>query len=262
LGSCTTFKGSVSIRNNYAQGLDLGTLQSITGDFSVVSAPNITGIQAGSLESIGGSFTLTDDQTLATLTFPKLTSVGSIEFTGLPNLNVLNWGGPLKSASTLHVENTFLQSLDGINLQTVKAINIANNKLLQSLSFQVTTISGNVQVVNNGDRLQVQFPNLESAQNITFRNVPSLSIPSLKNVTGSLGFYDGTYESISGVNLTSVGGTLAFNGNTKLDNVSLPALTTINGGFQCQNNTVLTQVEFPLLNSVAGAVDFYGPFTR
>jgi lipopolysaccharide export system protein LptA len=262
LGSCTTYTGNIEIQSNFANALDLGSLRSIQGDITAKNAPNITGITGGSLQSISGTFTLNNCQNLAQLQMPKLTEIGDIEFTGLPFLNTLSWGSSVTQVTTLNIQNTFLQSLDGINLQSgVKSITIANNKLLQAVNFQVSSIAGNVIVTNNGDRLQANFPNLETVQNLTFRNCPSISIPSLMNVTGSLGFYENSFQNVSAANLTSVGGTLAINGNTQLNNISLPILKTIGGGFQVQNNTVLGEVTVPNLQTVGGAVDFYGAFT-
>jgi len=106
--------------------------------------------------------------------------------------------------------------------------------------------------------MNVQFPNLQTAQNITFRNCPTISIPSLMNVTGSLGFYTNSLSTLSAVNLTSIGQSLAINTNSALTNISLPVLATIGGGFQVQNNTQLTNLTMPALTTIGGALDFYG----
>lgn len=81
------------------------------------------------------------------------------------------------------------------------------------------------------------------------------------NVTGSLGFYENSLTTISAVNLTSVGQSLAITANPNLNNISFPAVTTIGGGFQVQNNTNLQQVTVPNLQTIGGALDFYGGFT-
>jgi len=133
--------------------------------------------------------------------------------------------------------------------------------LLQDVSFQVAKISGSVNIESNGDKLAASFPNLQTAQNLTFRNCPTISIPSLANTTGSLGLYESSFTSILAPNLTSVGGTLAINTNTVLTNLSMPLLKTISGGLQVQNNTELTKITFPALQTVTGATDMYGNFT-
>jgi hypothetical protein len=219
-------------------------------------------VGADGLQEIGGDFTVNNCQILSTLSFPFLTTVGSLSLQALPNLNTLGFSANVASAKTLNIQNTFLGTLDGINLQTVDSIYIANNRLLQDISFQVSNISQSLVLESNGDRLTASFPNLQTASNLTFRSCPSVSIPSLHNVSGSLGFYENTMTSISAPNLTLVGGTLAVNTNTKLTNITFPALKTIGGGFQVQNNTQLTEVSFPAVQSIGGALDFYGNFTR
>jgi len=242
--------------------MDFGQVGEITGDLTVTGATNVSQIAAGSLKSIGGKFVINNLQTLNSLTFTALTSVGDLDFEGLPNLNTLNFGGPLSSADTLNIQNTFLSTLNGINMQKVNTIYIANNRLLQDVSFQVAKISGSVNIESNGDKLAASFPNLQTAQNLTFRNCPTISIPSLANTTGSLGLYESSFTSILAPNLTSVGGTLAINTNTVLTNLSMPLLKTISGGLQVQNNTELTKITFPALQTVTGATDMYGNFTR
>lgn len=261
LSACKTFTGSVAIATEAAGSFDFGNLGSITGDLMVTGATNVSAISANNLGSIGGKFTVDNLQTLSTLSFTALTEVGSLDLSGLPNLNGLNFNGPLSSAESINIQNTFLASLTGINLLQINSIYIANNRLLQDISFQVSKISGSVNIESNGDKLTTSFPNLQTAQNLTFRNCPSVSIPSLSNTTGSLGLYESSLQSIFAPNLTTVGGTLAINTNTALGNISMPLLKTISGGLQVQNNTILKEVSFPALQTVTGATDMYGNFT-
>jgi hypothetical protein len=236
-------------------------VRSITGDLTATGATNVTSISADSIQSIGGTFGLNNLQNLNTLNFLEITEVGKLDFSGLPNLNALNFPQNIKSAQSLNIQNTFLSSLSGINLQEVDTIYIANNRLLQDISFQVSNLNGTINVESNGDQLKCAFPNLITAANITFRDIPAISIPSLANTTGSLGFYENSFAGIACPNLTQVGGTLAINTNTKLTNISMPLLKTVTGGLQVQNNTILDKVTFPALQTVSGATDMYGNFT-
>lgn len=261
LSSCTTFSGSVAIATEAAGIFSFPSVRRITGDLTATGATNVSSISADSLESIGGTFGLNNLQTLNTLNFQQISQVGKIDFSGLPNLNMLNFPQNIRSASSLNIQNTFLNSLNGINLQQVDSIYIANNNLLQDISFQLSNLTGTINVESNGNQLQVKFPNLITASNITFRNVPSIAIPSLTNTTGSLGFYECSLSSLAAPNLTAVGGTLAINTNPSLTNISMPVLEQITGGLQVQNNSVLQSVSFPALTTVTGATDMYGNFT-
>jgi hypothetical protein len=262
LSGCTTFTGSIKFATNTAGTISFGSVRTITGDVNIDSATNITALGADSLQQIGGKFTLKNLQLLTSISFPQLTDVGDIEFTGLPNLAQFGFGKNIQQVKTLNIQNTFLSSLSGINLQNVNSVYIANNRMLQSLSFQVTKISQAIILLANGDQFDVSLPNLETAQNITIRTAKSVSLPSLKNVTGNLGFYENTFTSLTANNLTYVGSTLAVSGNLNLNNLTFPILKTIGGGFQVQNNTQLTSVEFPKVEAIGGAFDFYGTFNK
>jgi hypothetical protein len=261
LATCTTFSGSLAVATGTSDSINFPNVKVLTGDLTIANAPNITNLGADSLQSIGGSFDVNNCQILSSLSFPQLTSTGELSLQALPNLNVLGFTSNVKTATTLNIQNTFLQTLDGINLQKVNSIYVANNRLLQDISFQVDIISQSLILESNGDQLTASFPNLLSASNLTFRNCPSVSIPSLANVTGSLGFYENSFASLAAPNLTSVGQTLAINTNTALTNISMPILKTIGGGFQVQNNTLLKVATFPALQTIGGALDFYGTFT-
>jgi len=107
------------------------------------------------------------------------------------------------------------------------------------------------------------MPNLQFALNMTFRNVSSVSLPSLSGVNGSLGFYGNILSTFSAPNLTQTGSDLVFDDNTGLTNLSLPSLTIVGGGLQIANNSQLKSINgLPKLQDVGGAVDFSGVFTN
>lgn len=264
IASCSTFTGSLAVATGTTDNINIASVRAVTGDVVVQDAPNITQFGADSMQQIGGSFILNNCQILSSLTFPLLTSVGKLDFEALPNLQQLGFTASIGEATTVNIQNTFLTTLNGINLQKVSSVTIVNNPLLQAVSMQVSNVSQSLTIASNGNRLQASFPNLETAQNLTFRDSQSVSIPSLANVTGSLGFYENTFPSINTPNLTFVGGTLAFVSNSQLTNISMPNLKTIGGGFQVQNNSVLDDLSnsFGSLQSIGGALAFFGNFTR
>lgn len=244
--------------------INIASVRAVTGDISVMGAPNITTFGADSIQQIGGTFTLNNCQILSSVNWPQLTAVGNLDFEALPNLQQFGFTSSIGQANTVNIQNTFLTTLNGINLQKVTSVTIVNNPLLQAVSMQVSNISEALTIASNGDRLQASFPNLLTAQNLTFRDCPSVSIPSLNNVTGSMGFYSNSFQSLNTPNLTLVDGTLAFVSNTQLTNISMPGLNTINGGLQIQNNSQLQDMtnSFPGLKTIGGALDFFGNFTK
>jgi hypothetical protein len=126
----------------------------------------------------------------------------------------------------------------------------------------VQNISQSLTLEGNGNRFTANFSNLQTAQNLTFRDCASISIPSLVSVTGSLGFYDNSVSSLTVPKLKDVGGTLAAITNNDLTNISIPLLKSIGGSLQIQNNSQLTEFSLPSLQTVGGDTDMYGNFSR
>jgi hypothetical protein len=241
--------------------------QQITGDFTAENAFGLTSLGSTTINAITGQFILNNLTTLSNLQFAELTSVGSINYVALPTLSQFNFGATISKADSLTISNTFLSTLDGINLATASTIEINNNDYLKEFSTQVSNITTSIDIASNGNQLVVSFPNLIWAGNVTLRNVSSVSIPSLHVVNGSLGFYENYFTSISAPNLTTIGtitpnpGGLAIVANSDLTNISFPALTNIGGGAQVANNTGISDIDFPALEIVGGAVDFTGNFS-
>ncbi|KAF4312912.1 hypothetical protein GTA08_BOTSDO01114 [Botryosphaeria dothidea] len=261
IASCSTFSGSIAIATEAAGDISLNSVQEITGTLIANNATGLTGLSADSLEKIG-TFELTQLTVLQTLNFPKLAEVDKIDWTSLPALSQLSFTSGVKQAGSVNIQNTFLSSLDGIDLEEVDTFFIANNNYLQDITVQFKNINEALTLSANGDKLKAEFPNLEWAFNMTFRNVSTISTPSLATLNGSLGFYGDKIESYEAANLTQVGGSLSFVGNGNLKNISLDALEKVSGGFQIADNPNLGgNVSFPALKSVGGALDFSGNFS-
>lgn len=274
LAACTTFSGSVAIPTGLAtpqdtnghQQLAIDGVQVITGNLTVTNAILLSSLSFGDLKSLGG-MELYGLTVLSELSFPQLTQVTTMNFTALPALQQMSFGGTgITKADSVLITNTGLSSLQGINnLQSVSTFNVNNNQALQNISLQVTSIQHSLDIeANDGfvSGLTTTFPMLETAQNMTFRNCSSVSLPSLANVTQDLGFYGNTMTSFAAPNLTTVGG-LIFVDNTDLTNISIPGLSSVNGSYQIANNTMLKQINgFQKLAVIKGALDFNGNFTE
>jgi len=267
LADCTTITGDVLVSTVASGVINLDGPEQIKGDLICENNGYITTLSSTTLATIGGAFTLSNLTVLSTLEFVVLNAVDTISWAALPALPSLTFTDSVRTASSVTITNTFLSTLDGINLNTVATLDINNNNRLKTFSTQVGNITSSVNIDSNGKDLEVSFPNLIWASNMTFRNVSSVSIPSLAVVNGSLGFYENYFSSLSAPNLTKVGdlangqGSLAFVANPSLANITMPLLSSVGGAFQIANNSGLDAISFADLSDVGGAIDFSGNFT-
>jgi len=266
LSSCQTFSGSIAIATGVTQGMNIPGVRRITGDLVANNNSLIPSISGDSLQTIGGAFILNELQILSTLSFPQLSQVDSIQWNALAGLQQLSFTTGVQQASELNIQNTQLQTLDGINLAVVDTVFITNNNYLNDISMQLGNITKSLNIESNGGNVSAIFPNLIWANNMTFRNVSQIALNSLVSVNGSLGFYSNEFESLQCANLTTVGsnkGDLTIVSNQNLNNVSFPQLKKVGGGFSIQNNTDLMVIDgFPKLATITGAFDLYGDFTN
>ncbi|KAL3424457.1 GPI-anchored cell wall organization protein ecm33 [Phlyctema vagabunda] len=262
IADCSTIKGDLLVGPNAVGVIDLSGPEAISGSLIVENAGLLVTLQSNTIGTIGDSFTLTNLTTLSTLSFGSLVGVGQIAWSALPALPQLTFPASVSKAKSVLITNTFLSTLDGINLDSVDTMDINNNNRLRTFSTQVSNITQMLNIDSNGRNLEVTFPNLEWAANMTFRNISSISFPSLAVINGSLGFYENYFESINAPNLTSItSGSLAIVANPSLANLSMPLLEAIGGGNLIANNSALDAISFPVLANVGGAIDFSGNFT-
>ncbi|KAJ5556512.1 Leucine rich repeat 5 [Penicillium frequentans] len=243
---CTTVKGDVTISSSYSQGLDLGSIEKITGTLSCSDAPNITSITAGSLASIGGNFTLDGLTTLSSLSMAELTTIGSIAWQALPALYSLDFTTGVTTVGDLNILNTALTTLDGISLDTVGQFQIEDNTGLKTCNISsLKNATGLISFAGNLDTLEVDLSSLEGGTSMTFRNISSINIPSLETLSGQLGFWGTDFATFSA---------------PQAHLLRAPVLKTVDGGFTVTRNDELQVIDLPDLETVAGAIDFTGNF--
>lgn len=265
ISDCETISGDIVIAPQTSEPIDLSGIGRIEGSLRCLNASGITEITARNLAEIGGTFELSGLTTLSSLNMPALSSVGSIEWTALPVLTELSFTSQVEQASNVDISNTGLTSLNGINLMEVDRLVIENNNDLKLMDLQLARITERLSISGNDPGLQVRFPNLEWAFNMTFRECASVELPSLASVNGSMGFFRCSFESFEAPNMTETGpnGSLVFANNTRLTDISLPQLRQIGGTYQIANNTELETIDgFDELRRVEGAIDFSGSFTK
>ncbi|RYP30650.1 hypothetical protein DL767_006150 [Monosporascus sp. MG133] len=265
IANCESVEGTVLIAPEAGQRIDIGgRLTEIGGDLIAQHNGFITDLSSASLETIGGAFTLRNLTALSTLGFTSLVEVGSIDWGTLTVLPELNFGNPgVTRAQSVVIEDTFLRSIDGINVQSLSDMNINNNGWLTQFSTSIRSLSNVLNVQANGLNLELEMPNLEWIANCTIANVTTFSAPSLATVNGSMRFDSNYFERFTAPNLTEVqDGDISFINNAQLTNISFPSLERIGGGFTIANNTELESIDgFPRLERVGGAIAFRGSFT-
>lgn len=192
-----------------------------------------------------------------------MTEVSELTLKGLPNLRALEFN--LTKADKLDIENTKLQNLNGIDLDEVSSIFIANNDDIASIEMQVSNITEFITLSFNNAMVNVSFPKLQSANNISFRAIGSLNIPSLSKInSGDFGVFESdNLQTISAPNLTNIDGALVINNNKGLQNISFDSLTKVGANLQIANNTNLHEIDgLPKLAEVDAALDMSGNFSK
>lgn len=244
--------------------LTLDGVERITGDLTCINATQLTSLSADRLAIIGGRFNLEELQILSTLAFDSLSEVLTIRWIALPALQSLAFNLGVSRVTNILVSNTGLTSLDGLDLETVGIMQIDNNRYLSTVDVNnMRNVTESISFAANSRTLAIRLPNLESAANMTFRNVSDVQVPSLTSVEGSIGFYSNTFESIALPNLTETGGALVFQDGIGLSNISVPQITQVGAALNINNNPDLQIIDgFPELRVVVGALDFSGVFDQ
>lgn len=259
--SCRVIKGDVVVDSDASGTIELSGPREITGDLTVNNATQLETLRSSSLQTIGGRFTVERSERILTIDFNSLKSVQAIDFRSVPLLRNVEFG-PLTQADEVTISDSSIETLDTIQLSTVKKMDLNNNKNIRVFSSNLGSLSDNLNIQANGIGLDVSLPRLAWIANMTIANVTKFSVPSLKVVNGSARFDSNYFESFTAPNLTHTeSGDISFVGNGKLTNLTFPRLTDIGGGLLVANNTELEELTaFKNLETVGGAIKLRGSF--
>lgn len=263
LSSCSQYSGSIIIDSSASGSISVGGIQTITGDLSVNNATQLTALSATQLKTITGTFQLQSLQILSTLSFPALSGVNNVYWQALPAIQTLSFASGITTVNSIYISNTGLNTLNGIDPLQVGTINVNNNPYLQVINMNaLANVTTAINFAANGPFLGLSFPNLQSAANLTFSNVVSISLPSCRTVLGAMGVYSSYMTSFSAPNLTQAGGTISFVDNKVLANLQFPQLASAGSSLALLNNTNLMSIGgFDKLKTIAGDLQLVGVFS-
>ncbi|SCV02883.1 LANO_0G00826g1_1 [Lachancea nothofagi CBS 11611] len=262
LQSCRSISGTVQITDFMDPVIDLGGLQSINGDFIIENLPDVVRIQGHNLASIGGTFKVDSLTSLTSIYFPVLHHFDAIEWKVVPTLTSLSLAPNISHAKRITISDTSLVGIDVLeNVEDLEIFNINNNRYLEYVKASLKQVHEQLSISSNSRDLQIDFPSLLWANNLTVRDVASVTFPSLQYVNQSLEVIENRFDSFEAPLLKTVGGTLGVIQNSRLVHVDFTNVTTIQGGLMIANNSNIEKIDFlPELREIGGAIQFIGSF--
>ncbi|KAI0024190.1 GPI-anchored cell wall organization protein ecm33 [Xylariomycetidae sp. FL0641] len=264
IAKCDSVKGNVVIGTQAGPEIDLGgDLTEIGGDLSCENNGLIQSLKSSSLKTIGGSFLLHNVTSLNSLVFTSLGEVQKIDWATLSALPEPTFGTPgITKADSVVIADTFIDVIEGINVDTLADLNLNNNRRLAKFSSSIKSLTNVMQISANGLNATIEMGNLETCANMTISNVTTMTVPSLSVVNGSMRFDSNYFTNFQAPNLTEIQqGDLSFVSNSNVKNISFPQLEKVGGGFTIANNTDLPAIDgFSKLANVGGAIKFRGSF--
>jgi hypothetical protein len=260
IADCTVFTGSIAIATAVPDNLNLHGVQEALGDLSARGIVKLTSLASNSIRRINGDFTISNAQILSALQFSELTAVGTIKFSTLPALDQLTFSSGISSVDSVTVGNTFLSTLDGISTSNVDSLDIHNNNSFQNLTLPLETAKNNITIASNGRDSEVYLSHLTSAGSIILREVSSIAIPVLKDLSGQLLIQGSSATNITADSLKVVTRDIYMHDNSELISLSFQALFSVRS-IDIANNSELNSFGFGQL-AEAGNINITGDFRR
>ncbi|AJP37159.1 Ecm33p [Saccharomyces cerevisiae YJM1078] len=260
ISGCNTIVGNLTITGDLGSAA-LASIQEIDGSLTIFNATSLSSFSADSIKKITGDLNMKELTILTSASFGSLQEVDSINMVTLPAISTFSTD--LQNANNIIVSDTTLESVVGFStLKKVNVFNINNNRYLNSFQSSLQSVSDSLQFSSNGDNTTLTFDDLVWANNITLRDVNSISFGSLQTVNASLGFINNTLPSLNLTQLSKVGQSLSIVSNDELSKAAFSNLTAIGGGFIIANNTQLKVIDgFNKVQTVGGAIEVTGNFS-
>lgn len=263
ISDCSIVSGSLVIQAFDTDLLSLGSIIKVNGNLLIKNASKVVRIEALELQSVAGTFELNTLTSLNDVSFPKLQSVDTMKWKVLPILSSVNLDAGIKEINSVILSDTSLTAFGGFNVDTLKTLQINNNRFLDLIDSSVKEVSGDILVAANANGAKLHLPELKWVKNIMIKNIDDVDLKSLQVVEGSAEFIENTQSELKVAKLKSVGKTLSIIKNQQLVTIEFPALSEISGGLMVIKNDRINEVAFlPSLKSVGGAVELEGNIDR
>lgn len=259
LRDCTTISGSIHITGYDSEVLDFGEIIQIKGDLTVSNASSLQRIDALNLNSIGGTFELNTLTSLTSISLPKLECVDTLKWKVLPILTFVNLDSGIKNINSVVMSDTSLTGFGGFNVETLRILNIHNNRFLERIESSVSEVTGDLLIAANAQNLRVSLPNLTWARGITIKDAELINLDGLQIIEKNADFINNKVTSLKFPKLKSTGHTLSVINNKNLKDIEFKSLKEVGGGLMIIDNDKINKIDFfPSLISVGGAIEFHG----
>lgn len=186
--------------------------------------------------------------------------MGTISFVALPSSPNFDFSAGITSVANVTISDTFLSSLEGINLKNADIVQIDNNRRLKNITLPLETAKTRITMAANGVNADVNLPQLTSAGSVILKNISTVSMPSLSFLSGSLSLQSSYMTNFSVDSLSVITQDLYLQDNVQLRKASFAGLLSA-GSMEITNNSALTNMTFEKL-SRAERVSFSGKFSR
>lgn len=197
------------------------------------------------------------------LELPSLTQAKQLTLAVLPVLEHIQFPAKLTKVEDVRIEDIRASGIDGFEPASLNSLTLTENSYIKSFKLSVQELLGSLYVTANGHDLAFEASELTSLQNATFRDLASLSMPKLTQVTSDISFHQNAFDKLNLDSIQLIGGTLSVANNDKLTETSFKSIERIGGALSIGNNTQLTAISgFPKLNEVDGTVDVAGGFDQ
>lgn len=259
IADCAVISGNVHIKNFDIDTLYLGAIREIKGDLTVKNSSSLIRMEAPHLNLVGGTLELNTLNSLISLSFPRLETVQTLKWQVLPILTFVNLDAGIKSIESVIMSDTSLTGFGGFNVETLKILNINNNRFLERIESTVAEVTEDLLISANSNNIKVSLPNLVWVKQMTIKDTESIDLESLQIVEKNADFSHNKFDKLDLPNLKSTGHTLSIINNINLKDVNFDKLSEVGGGFMIIDNDSLKKFDFfPSLRSIGGAIEFHG----
>ncbi|PVU99146.1 hypothetical protein BB559_000974 [Furculomyces boomerangus] len=264
ISGCQRYSGDVTVSQVNVEKLDFGDLYEIYGNFIVSNNFNLKSVLLNGLTKVSGSMILKNNTQLIGIAIPKLTSVTKLSVTNNPNLNYLN-ADSITSADIVEISQTSIQELRSLMFKKCKSLEISGNMNLKSIElFNLVEASQYLSIMDNNRQSKLSLPVLVTINGkMTFKNLASISAPSLQKVVESMNLIENTAQEIEFPVLQNTRNNIFIISNKNLESIKFTKLRDIGSGLIIQNNPKLTTIakdSFPELQSIGDKILAVGAF--